>query len=465
MAQKFFEKFLINLKKIIPRGVFNFFSPFYHKALAYVAAFFYGWPAEKMIVIGVTGTNGKSTTVTLVAEILEKAGFKVGSTSTVNFKVASKVWLNDTKMTMLGRFQLQKMLCQMVKADCHYAIIETSSQGISQFRHLGINYDIAVFTNLTPEHLEAHGGFENYKEAKGKLFKHLSRSPRKKINGKKIEKIIIANLDDKQAPYFLNFPVEQKIGYTLKEKKGEVSFNNLEIIKGEKINLTASGSRFEVKGEIFKINLLGQFNVYNALAALAVAYSQDIDFNIIKKTLSQVPGVPGRLEKIEQGQLFTIIVDYAPEPASLVKAYEVIKALPHRRIIHLLGSTGGGRDLSRRPILGRIAAQNADMVIVTNEDPYDDDPWEIINQVAKGAEKAGKILANNLFKILDRREAIKFALTLANEGDLVLLTGKGAEQAMVVKNNQKIPWDDRAVVKEELKKFSNQFNSKIKPNH
>lgn len=450
MRQKIIDILLIKIKKIIPRGVFNFLSPLYHRALAYSAAFFYGWPVEKMIVIGVTGTNGKSTTVNLIAAILEKAGFKVGATSTVNFKIGGKVWLNDTKMTMPGRFQLQKMLSQMVKAGCRYGVIETSSQGLAQFRHLGINYDLAVFTNLTPEHLEAHGGFENYKAAKGELFSRLSKSRRKKINGEKIEKIIVANLDDEHASYFLNFPAERKIGYTLKKN----SFNNIEIIKGEKVSFTSAGSMFEVKGEIFKINLLGQFNIYNALAALSVAYSQSIDLEIAKEALNQIQGVPGRLEKIEEGQSFAVIVDYAPEPASLTKVYEVIKTLPHQRIIHLLGSTGGGRDIARRPILGRIAAQNADIVIVTNEDPYDDDPQEIINQVAEGAEKSGQVLENNLFKILDRREAIRFALTLATEGDLVLITGKGAEQAMVVKDNQKIPWDDRVVVREELKRLN-----------
>ena len=223
MRQKIIDILLIKIKKIIPPGVFNFLSPFYHQTLAYLAAFFYGWPAEKMIVIGVTGTNGKSTTVNLIAAILEKAGFKVGATSTVNFKIGGKIWLNDTKMTMPGRFQLQKMLSQMVKTGCRYGVIETSSQGLAQFRHLGINYDLAVFTNLTPEHLEAHGGFENYKAAKGELFSRLSNSRQKKINGEKIEKIIVANLDDEYAPYFLNFPAERKIGYTLKKN----SFDNI----------------------------------------------------------------------------------------------------------------------------------------------------------------------------------------------------------------------------------------------
>jgi len=431
------------IKKIIPEFLINQ----YHKVLALLAAFLYGYPSEKLIVIGVTGTNGKSTTVNLIAKILEQAGFKVGLTSTMNFKIAKREWLNDKKMTMLGRFQTQKLLRQMAKAGCKYAIIETSSQGILQYRHLGINYDIAVFTNLTPEHIEAHGGFDNYKKAKGELFKKLSKDKHKIIDNKAVKKTSIINIDDKYADYFASFGTDQKFGFTT-QNKNKIGFDK--IINASKIRIKGFKTSFEINGTKFNLNLPGKFNVYNSLASICVALSQKIGLKTIKQGLEKIKGLPGRMEQIDKGQNFTIIVDYAPEPASIKQLYAFVKKLDKNKIIHVLGSAGGGRDISRRPILGAIASQNADYVIITNEDPYDDDPIKIINDVAEGAEKKGKILNQNLFKILDRKKAIQKALNLASENDLVLITGKGCEQAIATKGGKKIPWDDRKIVKELL---------------
>jgi len=455
------------LKKLIPK----FLLDFYYKALALLAAFIYGNPSNKMIVIGVTGTNGKSTTVALIAKALEAGGFKVGATSTVSFKVADKEWLNNKKMTMLGRFQLQKLLKQMVDAGCAYAVIETSSQGIEQFRHLGINYDYAVFTNLTPEHIEAHGGFENYKRAKGKLFEHLIAKRRKQTahchpdgmegsargrfarndNEGVMPKTIIANADDKHAEYFLNFKADKKITFGVKNERAD--------LRAHSVVVGAQGTSFEVLGEKFALKLIGAFNVENALAAIAIAREEGIALDKVKAGLQSVAGVPGRMEVIDEGQPYTVIVDYAPEPASMGKLYEMVRALRHastglsmtKRVIHVLGSCGGGRDKARRPILGKMAGENADFVIVTNEDPYDDDPMEIINEVAAGALAAGKDFDKNLFKILDRKEAIGKAISLAEAGELVLITGKGSERAMAVAGGRLIPWDDREVVRAELK--------------
>jgi UDP-N-acetylmuramoyl-L-alanyl-D-glutamate--2,6-diaminopimelate ligase len=434
----------MNLKEIIKKIIPPVVLGWYHKALALVANVFYGFPSNKMVVIGVTGTNGKSTTVHLVAKMFEGAGFKVGSTSTVGFKIADKEWLNKKKMTMLGRFALQKMLRQMVKTGCKYAIIETSSQGVEQFRHLGVNYDVAVFTNLTPEHIEAHGGFENYKKAKGKFFQHLTAKPKKNIDGKAVPKTSIVNIDDEHAKYFSEFSADKKYGY---------SINSSSNIRAENIETGSGGFRFTVNGINFKINLPGGFNIYNALAAICVGMSQGLSLDIISKSLEKVSGVPGRMEFIDEGQKFKVLVDYAPEPASMAKLYETVRSVqflaPGSKIIHVLGSAGGGRDKARRPILGKLAGENSDYVIITNEDPYNEDPMEIINQVAVGAvgEKEGV----NLFKILDRGEAIAKAISLAREDDLVIITGKGSEQAICVADNKKIPWDDRAKVREILK--------------
>ena len=426
------------LKKFLP----SFLIGWYHKFLAYFAMCWHNNPSNKLIVIGVTGTNGKSTTVNLIAKILEAGGNKVGFTTTANFKVADLEWLNDKKMTMLGRFQTQKLLSQMVKAGCQYAIIETSSEGIKQYRHIGINYDIAVFTNLTPEHLEAHGGFENYKKAKGELFTHLTAKPRKILNGQQVPKVIIANLDDEHASYFLNFTADQKITFSI-DKTSD--------IKAENLQINSNGSQFNINKTMFALNLIGKVNVYNALAAVSASKSQHVSDEAIQKALIDFKNMPGRFEWIATNTNFKVMVDYAPEPESMKKLYETLKLFKFNNIIHVLGSCGGGRDKARQPVLGGIAAKNAQIVIITNEDPYDDNPMEIINNVAVGAERAGKILNHNLFKIESRREAIQKALSLAGGGDLVLLTGKGCEQFICVANGKKIPWDERNVVKELLK--------------
>jgi UDP-N-acetylmuramoyl-L-alanyl-D-glutamate--2,6-diaminopimelate ligase len=446
------------VKKFIPPRVLGW----YHKFLALAANVFYGFPSNKMVVIGATGTNGKSTTVHLIAKMFEGAGYKVGSTSTVGFRVADKEWLNKKKMTMLGRFALQKILRQMVDAGCKYAVIETSSQGVEQFRHLGVNYDVAVFTNLTPEHIEAHGGFENYKKAKGKFFAHLTAKPKKVIDGKKVPKVSVVNIDDQHADYFLSFPADEHYDYGLMNRElGIRNQGNLKIIKARDIELGVNGSQFMIHDSKFIIHLPGEFNVYNALAAVCVGLSQGLELSTIAGALEKVSGVPGRMEFIDEGQNFKVLVDYAPEPASMTKLYEMIQTsnfkLPSSKIIHILGSAGGGRDKSRRPILGQIAAKNADYVIITNEDPYDENPMEIIRQVAAGARECqmskSKCQMKELFEIEDRGGAIAKALSLAREGDLVIITGKGSEQAICVANNKKIPWDDRRKAREILKQI------------
>lgn len=439
------------LKKIIKKLIPRFLLDWYHLSLAYLAMIIYGNPSNKLIVIGVTGTNGKSTTVSLIATILEKAGFKVGSTSTIEFKITDKVWLNNKKMTMIGRFELQRLLKKMVKDGCQYVVIETSSEGIKQYRHAGINYDVAVFTNLAPEHLESHGGFENYKNAKGKLFKHLTNKPQKNLKGKIIPKTIVANADDDHVSYFLNFSADKKITYAL---------NKPADIKVENYSFSADATEFYLNNSFYKTNLIGEYNLYNILAAIGVAQSQNISHDIYKHAIFNLKQIPGRMEFIASQKNFKILIDYAPEPDSLTKLYQALKIFHFKKIIHVLGSAGGGRDQSRRPILGEIAIKNAEIIIITNEDPYDEDPQAIIDQVAAGAKnylaklpakdtlpQKNNFLPPTIYKIINRREAIAKALSLAQENDLVLITGKGSEQAICIDNGRKIPWDDREVVK------------------
>jgi len=433
---------LNRIKQLIPRQAINA----YHYVLAQTAAVYYRQPSRQLIVIGVTGTNGKTTTVEMIAKVLAATGVKVGSTSTAMFQIGDQQWLNDQKMTMLGRFKLQKMLRQMVDAGCRYAVIETSSQGIDQNRHIGIAYDVAVFTNLTPEHIEYHGGFQNYKKAKLKLFTRLSQLPDKVINGKKIPKTIVVNCDDENAVDFYACQTDQHYQYGVKNTGAD--------FRAEDVAYTAAGTNFKIQNVDFQLSLFGLFNVYNSLAAITVGQALNVDLGLAKKALENIRVMPGRMEMIDNGQPFWVIVDYAPEPASLTQAYQTIKdhqlISAGKKLIHVLGSCGGGRDVARRPILGRMAGEQADYVIVTNEDPYDDDPMEIINQVAAAAIQTGKRESDNLFKIIDRREAIKKAISLAQAGDLVLLTGKGSEQAICVADGKMLPWDERVVAREIL---------------
>jgi UDP-N-acetylmuramoyl-L-alanyl-D-glutamate--2,6-diaminopimelate ligase len=479
------DKIFSFIRKLIPKKIFKALQSPYHYLLSWSSALFYGFPAEKMVVIGVTGTIGKTTTSYLLLRTLKECGFKAGLSSTAIFADGNKEWLNDKRMTMVGRFFLQGLLAKMAKNGCQFAIVETTSEGIRQYRHKFINYDWLIFTGLYPEHIESHGGFENYKKAKGKLFEHLKdckikyvddifkvcdqASCLQKTDLRRIKKTIVANLDDENADYFLSFWAEEKIGFKLAdnlittpqpllEKEGrDLDLpENLQVEKYGEIKTEPEGVSFQAFGEKIQLSLLGEFNAANAMAAACVARLAVKDINQIKEGLKSVKGVAGRMEKIDEGQPFTVIIDYAFEPNSLSKIYDVIEKFPHNRIINVFGAAGGGRDAARRPKMGLLAGARADYVIVTNEDPYDDDPLLIIEQIAVGAEKEGKKLNLDLFKIPDRREAIRKAISIAEPGDLVLISGKGSEQLMMMANGEKIPWDDRAVAREEIKRLSEQ---------
>ncbi len=414
----------------------------YHLLFAWLAAFVYRFPSRKMIVIGITGTKGKSTTCLMVARILERAGYKVGLASTALFKLGDKEWLNPYKMTMLGRFKLQKLLRQMADEGCRYAIVEVSSEGLKQHRHHGINFDIAVFTNLSPEHIESHGSFEAYRAAKGKLFAKLCPHPwaRKVIDGKDVHKVIIANLDSEHAPFYFHFKADEKIGFTLEDARPVKGVTR--VLAARSITLGAEGSTFDIDWTVFRLALLGSPNMENALAAIAVASAENVPLGVVANAMSTIRNVPGRFERLDLGQNFEIIVDYAHTSDSFLRMYETIALIPHDRIIHVFGGTGGGRDKAKRTEMGRIAATNAASVIITTDDPYEEDPMEIAVMIKEVIpEKIAKI-------IIDRREAIHTALAEARENDVVFITGKGCEQRMAVKGGT-IPWDDRTVVREE----------------
>jgi UDP-N-acetylmuramoyl-L-alanyl-D-glutamate--2,6-diaminopimelate ligase len=436
---------LSTLRRVIPSPMLAA----YHFALAYTANVRYGHPSEKMIVIGVTGTNGKSSTVNFIAQILSQLGYSVGYTSTAGFTIAGREIVNAMKMTMPGRFVLQKLLRDMVDAGCQYAIVETSSQGLVQYRHVGVNYDVAVFTNLTPEHIEAHGGFERYKKAKGLLFQHLGQNKRKRIGGKAIPKVNVVNADDEHAKFYASFPADKYVTYGFAETVAEKQSGVGNFVAHVRYP-SPTGVIFSVNGVDITLPLLASFEHKNALAAVAAVAAAGIPLSVAMNAAARLKSVPGRFEMINCGQSFTVIVDYAYEPYALLALYD---SLPEHngRIIGVHGSAGGGRDIARRPEIGRIAAEHDDLVIITNEDPYEEDPRSIIDAVMEGAKAHGKIENESVFAIDDRQMAIDFAISHAKDGDIVLITGKGSEPVMAVSGGS-VPWDDRVAVRSALAK-------------
>jgi UDP-N-acetylmuramoyl-L-alanyl-D-glutamate--2,6-diaminopimelate ligase len=427
------------LKNLLPKKILLG----YHYFLAILATLYFGFPSKKMIVIGVTGTKGKTSAINFIWSCLTSGGYKTGIISTANIRIGEKEFLNEYHMTMPGPFIIQKFMAQMVKNGCKFCIVETTSEGIKQYRHIGINYDIAVFTNLSPEHLESHeGSFEKYKQMKAKMFDVL-HSHRKILDGNKIEKVIIANNDSEHAEYFLNFKSDKKITFAINNKADYVADN---------IQETNTGVDFELAKVIFKIDILGKFNIYNALPAIIISHLFGISDYLIAKGLNELKVIPGRMEKIDEGQNFTVLVDYAHEKESITNVLQTannMKILGTKTII-LLGAEGGGRDKAKRPIMGELAAKMADYVIVSNVDPYEDNPKQILEDIAISCEKFGKIRGQNLFVIEDRKQGIRKSLQLAKINDVVLITGKGAEQSIVI-GGKRSAWDDRKIVREELK--------------
>ena len=436
------------IKKIIPKKLLN------------LRHFFWSWwgsvkyhhPSEELLVIGVTGTSGKTSTIHFLRQVLEQVGFKVGSLSTADFYVDGQLKLNDQKMTMLGKMQIQKYLREMVNKKCEIAILETTSEGFLQYRHSFINYDMILLTNLYPEHIEAHGGFENYKAAKLGIFEYVSKCGRKdfkteRLKDLKIMKTAIVNSDSEYAKEFLNYNFENKIVFG---SNPSVLYPITYALND--VETKTDGLYFKLGVKQYFAPLYGEHNAENLAAVIETVRSLGVDEEKIKMAIANLKSPPGRLEFILEAEKkgFQVIVDYAFEPVALAKLYKVVELLQPRKIIHVCGSTGGGRDKSRREPIGKLVGAKADIIIVTNEDPYDEDPMEIIKQVSAGAQKVGKILDQDLFEILDREEAIRKAISLAQSGDLVLITGKGSEQKMCVAGGKMIDWDDREVVKQFL---------------
>jgi len=452
------------LKKLIPQKLKNI----YHLGQAILANVWHGFPSRKIKIVGVTGTNGKTTTVQMIARILEEAEKKVAVASTINFKMNGTEEINKTKFTTLSCWAVQKFINKAVKNGCEYLVLETSSHSLDQYRTWGIKYNTAVITNVTREHLDYHETMEEYRKAKCKLFQNV--------------KTAVVNLDMEKPEEYISCGAENVFGYTAGSQKSKVKSQNynskLKIIQAEDIELGSSFSNYKLQTTNYKLSLLGLFNIENALAATCVGISEGIDLKTIKNALEKIKLIPGRMENVENNKGINIIVDYAVTPDSLEKLYELISNIKGTKspigdlvpkVVAVFGSCGE-RDRGKRPIMGEIVSASADYVIITNEDPYGENPVDIINQVFSGIPLCHPEFISgskeeipdqvrddiscftenvNCWRILDRREAIKKALALARTGDFVIVTGKGAEETMAI-GKKRIPWNDKKVIQEIL---------------
>ncbi len=420
------ETILRTTEKLIPKSVYRFFQPAYHFFLALVGALLYRFPSRELTVIFITGTKGKSSTAEILNNILEAGGKKTALLGTIRFKIGEKSERNLRKMTIPGRFFVQKFLRNAVNAGCTHAIIEMTSEGAKQYRHLFIDQDALIFTNLAPEHIESHGSYEAYRHAKLSIGHALGRSS-------KPRRYMVTNTDDVTGLLFLDIPGVRPVPYKL--------------IDAEPLHLTSTRVELTFKEKKMTAPLLGAFNVYNILAAATCAEKLGISLDAIANGVLATTTIPGRAERVDGGQSFPVIVDYAHTPDSLEALYA---AFPDTHNICVLGNTGGGRDKWKRPVMGGIAEKHCAEIILTNEDPYDEDPEAILNDMRAGMkEKTPEV-------ILDRRSAIAHALTRAKEkGEkvTVLITGKGTDPFIMGPNGTKEEWDDRRVAKEELQKL------------
>ena len=432
------------LKKILPESA----KQLYHKKMADLANFIYRYPSRKMIVIGVTGTNGKTTTCHFIYNILMRAGCRVGMMTTTTLAIDKKRWVNKTRLTTFAPMELNKFLKRMVDAGCEYAILETSSHAAIQYRTRGIAYDICIITNITREHLDYHKTFDDYKLAKKKILELPMESFRKPH----VLKQVVLNRDETNYEYLSQVKADRKFRYGI--LRGD--------IVAERTNYHTTYSDFLVKtpfgNKRITINLPGRFNVYNALAAITATVALAIDLETIRLGLLKTKGVPGRMEKISPDKKlarkmdFNVIVDFAHTPDAFYQIFETIRNVDKNRLICVFGAAGE-RDKSKRPMLGNLASTHAQVIIITSEDPRSEKPKDIIESIKKGVlqgEKGKNYIENeNLYLIEDRKLAIKKSLELAKAGDLVMILGKGAEQTQDLKNG-KIKWDDRKITRELL---------------
>ena len=417
----------------------------YHGVIAYTGAAFYGFPSQNMVVIGITGTKGKTTSANVMYSVLSTT-FQTGLITTANIKIGSNERLNSWHMTMPGRFVIQKLLREMKDAGVTHVIIETTSEGLKQKRHVGIYYDVAIFTNLSPEHLPSHNNnYEEYRKAKEVLFASLVKH-KKKIPYS-LYPTIIVNGDDREAVHFRKHKADKYFSYGVGESVE---------VRGTKVIQEGKLLTFSAFSEVYKVNAFGTYFVYNVLPALIVAKECGIVYEDIAFVLAHLPVIPGRMEVIDAGQNFLVLVDYAHEKLSMTRLAETVQELkkenPLSRWIVLLGAEGGGRDKGKRADMGEIVGRMADMIIISNTDPYDEDEMSIAREIASYVEQQGKSEEKDYRIVIDRKEGIRRALAEAKAGDVVTITGNGSQQ-FYHRKGEKVPHDDREVVREILREM------------
>ncbi|MDP4009128.1 MAG: UDP-N-acetylmuramyl-tripeptide synthetase [bacterium] len=390
----------------------------YHYMIALLGALIYRFPSRNIRVIGVTGTKGKSTTAEIIYAILKEAGHQTALAGTIRFVIGENSSRNLSKMTMPGRFFLQKFLRDAVRQNCSYAVVEMTSEGSRQFRHAFIGMDALVVTNLSPEHIESHGSYKKYVEAKLAIARSLLSSSK--------QGYLVLNQDDGESARFAKLDPNRVTWFSL---------HNVVVRE-----TTIAGSLFDWKGECITLHLPGKFNISNALAAATIAQKEGVGPGVIKSALEKIQEIPGRTQLVQETP-FLVVVDYAHTVDSLTKLYE---AFPQEQKICVLGSCGGGRDSWKRKLMGEVADKYCNKVILTNEDPYDEDPLQIVKQVGEGVSK------EKLEIIMDRKQAIARAFSYAKPGDCVLITGKGTDPYIMGPRGSKVPWDDATVARELL---------------
>lgn len=407
-------------------------------AMQLIVPDFFDYPGKKLRMIGVTGTNGKTTTTYIIRSILKKAGFKVGVVGTIQIMIGEKIL--PIKNTTPDVIDLQATLAKMVESGMDYVVMEVSSHALALGRVAGCEFDVGVFTNMTRDHLDFHGTFENYLEAKVKLFEMLGRS-----DAVKQGKTAVVNADD---------PVAGAILKKAKCKQLTYGIENPAQLKAEDIDIQPAGANFTIVTSEEKIplelNITGNFNIYNTLAAVGAALAENIDYKVIKDALQEFKSVPGRFELVDAGQPFSVIVDYAHTPDGLENILKTARQFAKRRIIAVFGC-GGDRDRTKRPIMGKLAAEYADIVIATSDNPRTEDPETILQEIEVGIKEgltSGKVYK----KIADRRQAIHTAVELAEREDIVIIAGKGHETYQILKDKT-IDFDDRKVAREAIREM------------
>jgi UDP-N-acetylmuramoyl-L-alanyl-D-glutamate--2,6-diaminopimelate ligase len=422
------------------------------RALADAAAWWFGDASRELAVVGITGTDGKTTTCFLAAAALAAAGRSPGLIGTVATQIGSTREANPEHLTTPGALVLQRALRAMVAAGNDIAVVETTSHGLAADRVRGIAYDVAILTNLTHEHLEFHGSWEAYRDAKLSLFERLATgaaNPAKTLDGRPLPKAAIVNADDPNAGAFVG--VAQEAGAWVLTYGTDPAAD----VRATRVEEDDRGLRIAVDGVTgpasLELRLTGRFNVHNALAVVALGSVLGLDPGAVRAGLAGMPGVPGRMERLDAGQPFGIVIDYAHSPASLEKVLGLLAPLAAARggeVIAVFGSAGE-RDVEKRRMMGRIAGERARLVVATNEDPRGEDPAAILDEIARGAEDAGRARDRDLLLIEDRPAAIAAAFERARPGDIVLLAGKGHEQSIIGAAGP-VPYDERTAALDAL---------------